>query len=56
MPETRVQFGVLSGICASLGSLFGKLMSKTENINDNAGQVSVYCVVMELDIYILFTN
>lgn len=47
MSQTRVHFGVLAGICASLGSLFGKLMSQTENINYNAGniyygQVSMY--------------
>ncbi len=54
MSRTRVHFGVLAGVCASLGSLFGKLMSQTEKINySNAGniyfvQVSVY--KMEFDI------
>lgn len=47
MSQTRVQYAVLAGICASLGSLFGKLMSQTEKVNYNAGniyfgQVSVY--------------
>lgn len=39
MSQTRVQFGVLAGICASLGSLFGKLMSQTEKVNYNAGNI-----------------
>ncbi|XP_037036110.1 uncharacterized protein LOC119074215 [Bradysia coprophila] len=39
MSRTRVHFGVLAGICASLGSVFGKLMSQTEKLNDNAGNI-----------------
>lgn len=39
MSQTRVHFGVLAGICASFSSLFGKLMSSTEKLNDDAGNI-----------------
>lgn len=39
MSQIRVHFGICAGICASLGSLFGKLMSQTEKINYNAGNI-----------------
>lgn len=39
MSRTRIHFGVLAGVCASLGSLFGKLMSQTEKVNYNAGNI-----------------
>lgn len=41
MSQTRVHFGVLAGLSASFGSLFGKLMSQTYDAgNIYFGQVS----------------
>lgn len=39
MSGTRLHFGVLAGLCASFGSLFGKLLSQTEKLNYDAGNI-----------------